>query len=229
MSIAEMAGVTDEGQGTERAVLAEERAAILETRLRELEHRLTNTLQLIVALLELPARQAHPEASRALLAAAERVSALGTLYGDLVAGDEAGAIDLPHRLGEFIARQGRIAPDNIELVFASQVQRCIVPQDTALNLLIVLNELVTNALKHAFPNGRGGQVSVVLSGGPRVYSIAITDDGVGTSWSPEAFGTGLRIADGLVEHVGGGIDIVPVTSGTRIVMRFRGSESGDGA
>lgn len=211
------ANVADADRETLAAAAGDQRA-MLQMRLREVEHRLSNTLQLVVSLLQLQARNAKAEASAALLAAADRVSAINVLYEDLLA-DSGATVDLPRRLEAFLDLQRRIVPDNIRLSFASDTD-CRVPRDMAVSLMIVINELITNALQHGFPDGLDGTIALRFGKAGDKYLITIADSGVGTFWPPRSFGFGLRMVNGLVESLGGGVASLPVEAGTRLEVRF---------
>lgn len=189
-----------------------------ELRLSELQHRLTNTLQLIVALLHLQARHAHPEARTALTAAGERITAISLLHRNLFGARHHTAMDLVEGLGELIELHRGIGGEHIAFTYESKQQQVRIPADVAVNLLIVANELIVNAIKHAFPDGRPGHVRIALNCGPEACGLTVCDDGVGlpASAAPDRYGFGLRIVSGLLEHLNGRIEHVSQDHGTRI-------------
>jgi two-component sensor histidine kinase len=92
---------------------------------------------------------------------------------------------------------------------------------------LIVNELVSNALKHAFPNGRGGQVVVeVRSDGEESgqYRLVIWDDGVGIPTATDVRNTaslGLQLVNSLIRQIGGTVNLCR-ENGTRFDIRFSG-------
>jgi two-component sensor histidine kinase len=96
--------------------------------------------------------------------------------------------------------------------------------DSAVPCGLIINELVTNCLKHAFPAGRRGTVHIAMElGNDRQVTLRVTDDGIGL---PADFGfqetqsLGLTIVTTLVRQLGGTIE-VHRDAGTEYVIRFR--------
>lgn len=189
-------------------------------RLNELHHRVNNSLQMIVALLDMQAAQSPPEAARALYAARNRVSAIATLYATIRLEDDAAAVDLAGRLADLVTLHADMLPAHVHIAYRRGVEACLLPATLAANLLIVVNELITNAVQHAFPDGRRGDIIVDLGRSGEGYLLAVVDDGVGMSWSQDAFGFGLGIARGLVERSGGRIETVAQEGGVHVQVLF---------
>jgi len=169
--------------GALEAALAQ-KTALLE----EVDHRVKNNLQLIASLILLQSRRTADEAARAALKSVlERVTAVATVHRRLFQGDPSRleVADFVRDLtSDLAAAAGR---DDLEI--ALDLEHLAIPASSAAAFALVVNELLGNALKHAFPAGRAGRIAVGLvdRGGACVLTIA--DDGVGLEGHLPAFGS----------------------------------------
>lgn len=85
---------------------------------------------------------------------------------------------------------------------------------------LAVNELVTNALKHAFPDGREGTVAVQLRREGNAFVLGVNDDGVGIPDALPGRGLGQRLVRALAAQGGGGIEIASSAAGTHCLVRF---------
>src|SRR5262249_25069870 len=96
--------------------------------------------------------------------------------------------------------------------------------DLALTLTVplglIINELVTNALKYAFPNKREGTVVVKFLRARRDYHLIVADNGAGMSKDVQGSGLGLHLLDGFSKAIHGSIDISSTTAGTTVALKF---------
>jgi two-component sensor histidine kinase len=175
--VALVAGAVGEG-----AVLDDLEARVREkdTQLLELQHRVKNNLQMITALIRIEARGvADRSTGEGFDRLAGRIEALGLLYRALSVSVGEGVIDLGIYLSEIASAVMRAhAVEGIHLDL--QVDTWLVSLDVAMPVGLVVNELLTNALKHAFQGRPGGLISLHCTtdatGGCRVV---VADDGVG--------------------------------------------------
>lgn len=162
--------------------------------LHEVDHRTKNNLQLVNSLLLLQSRRiADPAAKQVLRATQERIEALGSVHRLLYQGRDVGTFDLTSFLqelaGNLIAASGR---NDIEMEF--QLAPLEVDASKAAPLGLLVNELLTNAIKHAFSDGRPGQIVVAAEQSQDNLRIKIADDGIGmptTSANGGTFGRTL--------------------------------------
>lgn len=150
-----------------------------DTLLRELQHRVKNNLQMITALIRLEARNMPDDSTGSRFdRLAGRIEALALLYRSLSDDIDAETIDLGVYLSEIASAVMRAhAPEGIRLDL--KVDTWPVSVNVAMPTGLVVNELLTNALKHAFPGREGGTItlhSLVEADGCRVV---VADDGVG--------------------------------------------------
>lgn len=192
----------------------------------ELSHRVINDLSLQVSMLQMQAT-AEPDAADALHAAAGRVHVLGRLHGRLSRGSDAGAVvDSRIFLGELLAdlRAGLDGMRPVALTVDAESHP--LPLAAAGDVGLVVNELVTNALKHAFPASREGVVRVTFRRRGDAYELVVTDNGVGTAQGRVASGNkgsglGGQLLRALATQLGGRLDIAAgEVGGTTCALHF---------
>ncbi len=205
----------------ERRRTAEEKDALY----RELKHRVKNGMALIAALVDLEAGRSKNGDTRAALASTRvRIESLASLYDALGGSDDPTEI----RLDAYLSRIVGVAEATFGEAAANVDFRCdFVPMVTkarsAAPLALILMELLTNAIKYAFPAGKGGAVTLDLAleadGGIR-FSVA--DDGVGfpAGFDPKASaGLGMELIGMLVAQLSGDLALGTGT-GARIDIRL---------
>jgi two-component sensor histidine kinase len=184
--------------------------------LREVDHRVKNNLQLIASLFQLQHRRAEDEAERQTLQTVlERLNAVTTVHRRLFQGDP-----LQFEVADFIRD---LTPDlaaaagRDDLTIALDLEAVQVAASSAAPLALVINELMGNALKHAFPAGRPGRVFVTLRGDDQACVLTVSDDGVGLQGHRPALG--LTIVRLLCQQLHADLNIADAESGARITVR----------
>ncbi len=176
--------------------------------LKEVYHRVKNNLQVIQSLLNLQARTLPNEAARTpVLETAARVRAMALVHEKLYQSGNLGDIALPDYVRDLLrqlADSGAAAERGITL--EADIAPIEVGLDTAIPLGLLLNELVSNSLKHAFPDGRGGEVRVTLQPDGGGMTLAVADNGVGLPPGlnlAQVPSLGLKLATSLAIQLGG--------------------------
>ncbi|WP_158746768.1 sensor histidine kinase [Acidisphaera sp. L21] len=189
--------------------------------LREVNHRIANSLQLISSLIELQARKiADPDAREALKRAAERVEAVMLVHRRLYTSNDVefvamdqyleGLIDELRRAGAVEERSGQIT------LLAEPIR---VETDKAVSIGLIVNELVTNALKYAYPGG-DGDIRVGFRRHADTVQLVVEDDGVGyeSGAAPKGSGLGTMIVNAMARTVQATVAVDPKYEGTRVVV-----------
>lgn len=146
--------------------------------LKELQHRVKNNLQLVIALIRLEARQVKEGGSVDLESLARRVEALSLLYRALSPETPDSQIDLGHYLSEIASAVMRShGTEGIRLEI--NVEICPISVNVAMPAGLVVNEVITNSFKHAFPDGREGTIVIRCLCKEGNYHVSVEDDGVG--------------------------------------------------
>jgi PAS domain S-box-containing protein len=198
----------------EKDGLLREKAILLE----EMQHRVANSLQIIASVLLLKARAVKSDEIRVHLHDAhDRVMSLAAVQqhlqfslGDVDVGPY--LTKLCQSLSSSMIRGGR--PITLDV----RADEATVSSHEAVSLGLIVTELVINALKHAFREGRGGAIVVGYHLGEPGWTLSVTDDGVGRPIRSAAVkaGLGTSIVDGLAKQLGAKVAISDAAPGARI-------------
>jgi two-component sensor histidine kinase len=188
--------------------------------LREMSHRVKNKFTMILSLIGLQSRHAQPDGRAALEAIARRVRVIASIHDQLQA---APRDDNRVNLAEYLEELGRSLADSVRelrpITVAVQVEPIDVAADKALSLGLIVNELVTNALKYAFEGQAIGRVQVALIRNDDYLELSISDNGKGC---PEgsADGLGTQLVGLLVEQLGGKLLRQNLKTGCQVSVRL---------
>ena len=179
--------------------------------LREQQHRVRNNLQSIAMHLRLNSDEASTEDSRQRFHTVERrVFALASLYDHLIGSGLGAGVDLDVYLRDLLERaRDFLAAETPPIGLALEVEPGVaaqVSQETATAIGTVVNELVANAVEHAFGKAGGTITLRVGRDAERRIRITVEDDGKGVS-SAMTPGLGLSVVQRLIAHAGGTLDL----------------------
>jgi two-component sensor histidine kinase len=199
-----------------------ERLAQKERLLTEIHHRVKNNLQIVSSLLTLKSREFGPAAEQALDDTLSRISAMGLVHQMLYEQDWGGRINLPLYLDRLIEQLGLAYSCHGRISLAVDCTPGHTPLldlDTAIPLGIAITEAITNAIKHAFPHGRRGAITVGVQGSQSDVVVEVRDDGQGTAFpgTRATPGAGLALIRGLAAQIGGQ---VTMTSDSGVCLTF---------
>lgn len=193
--------------------------------LHEVDHRVKNNLTLIGSILRLQARRiTDPVIASQLSSMLERLDALSAVHRQLYESSDLAVFDAG-ALAETLASGivGTCGRNDIAIV--RDVSSVPVPSSTAAPLGLILNEVITNAVKHGFANGRGGTLKVNAKSDGSSGMIAITDDGAGFGTEPPSGGLGSVLIERLVRQIGGRASWESGHPGSRVTIVFPVHES----
>lgn len=211
---------------TERRQAREQLQASLaekEMLLKELHHRAKNNLQLIGSLLDLAADRPGPQA---LAECRDRIHSIALVHEKLYQAGTFTRIELRdylETLGEQVAHAWQRSPP---VTLALDLEPVSLALDTAVPCGLIVNELLTNAFKHAFPEGRAGQVTVRAARRDGRVALEVTDDGVGLDPSRGATPghIGLDLVRALARQLRAELHF-EAAGGTRVRLTFDGGGS----
>ena len=200
-------GEAMEDQGRELDLLGEA--------LSEVDHRTRNNYQTVVAMILLQAQRAEdPNVKRALGEAADRVRAVSLAADQLaIRGEDSGTVRLGDHLRELCAQLRRgLAGD--EVLLSCDIADLSTRADTAIQLSIIVNELVTNALKHAF-DGNGGEIRITCEQAGEGVELVIADNGSGIKPGKRGHvGLGTRLVERFVKQLNARHEVISSDKGT---------------
>jgi two-component sensor histidine kinase/CHASE3 domain sensor protein len=184
---------------------AERERARLETLLQDTNHRIGNSLATVSSLLGLQlARTSSDEVRTALEAAQLRVQAIASGHRRLRLGPDLETTDAAEFLTDVIDDLAAAMPPDKAVTFEKHLDPMIIPARDATTLGIVVSELVTNALKHAFAEGQAGTVHIRFERGEDgVTSLTVEDNGRGIGAKNGQEGLGALIVKQLARQFGG--------------------------
>ncbi len=209
------------------ARLAAQQAVLL----REVNHRVANSLQLISSLIELQARRVEDADARSMLRqAAERVEAVSLVHRRLYTSNDVEYVDMDAYLAGLVEELSRatLAPDPAkehaaEPRIALHAEPIRVETDKAVPIGLMVNELVTNSLKYAYPDGEMGQVRVSLTRSAEDCRVrlVVEDDGIGypgPDTAPRGSGMGAMIVKSMARTLGATVELDRTHKGTRFIV-----------
>jgi two-component sensor histidine kinase/CheY-like chemotaxis protein len=200
------------------AALAAEREVLL----REVNHRVGNSLQIIASLLHLQANSATQEGVKAALTnAMGRVAAVAQVHRRLYTSHDLKSVLLNQYLESLLEDLRRSAEGNKMSRLTLRAEPIEIDPDRAVAIGIIVNELIMNAVKYAYPEG-AGPIYVELKALDEDLLLTISDDGVGLNVKvdPRSTGMGQRIVSAMAAKLEASVERDPAHSGTRVVVRF---------
>ncbi len=198
---------------------AEERALLL----RELDHRVRNNLSVIMGLvgMERNRRPTRPPAE-ALTSLEHRLRSFLLVHDALRRANYHGVH--VHEISERLAQRLRNAWDlDGHLKVVIEGDSPVLNEKQAFAIALVLNELLTNAFRHAFPNGRKGTIWIGFTESDGMVKLRVADDGLGSTAEPkpDVVGSGRSIVDALVRNeLGGRVEYHSSARGTEVNVIF---------
>jgi len=196
-----------------------------EVLLEEIHHRVKNNLQVISSLLRLQSAQVHDRATLEMFKeSGNRIRSMALVHEKLYQSPDLSRLDFTdyvRSLTDLLRRSYQAETSGVTL--RTTVEDVRLGIDAAVPLGLIINELVSNSLKYAYPPGRHGEVQVTLR--PQDgegYLLSVADDGVGlpADFDPRTTDTlGMQLVCALTDQLGGAIELV-ARSGTEFRIRF---------
>lgn len=217
--VANILGMAIERQRMEQNLQkAVERQQVL---MREVNHRVNNSLQMVASVLHLHSTVAASEDVRKeLLQAETRITAIARAHRRLYSGDKITALDLAAYLRE-VCDDIAASVSNCEITVEAE-QGIVIRTDRAIPAVLSVNELITNAVKYAYP-GRACKVWVTLSRSSKDTAvISVRDEGVGlpAQFDLKSGGLGMRLVNSFARQLLGELQVLHKNPGTEFVLSF---------
>lgn len=180
--------------------------------LDEMSHRVKNKFAMIMSIISLQSRAAPLEARPALEAVARRVHALASLHTHLQGSRHHGLVEMEAYLQDLASGLRESAGHLRKVALSVDAERLMFPPREATSVGLIVNELVMNCFKYAFPNERSGKISVSLHSNEASVFLSVSDDGIGCAATVrEGMGTGLVSL--LAVQLGGTMERAEATGG----------------
>lgn len=188
-----------------------------EVMLSEIHHRVKNNLQIIDSLIAMQLDTMDDAKAIALMLDSQnRIKSMAMIHQILYQSQDFSQVDIASvikHLVDNLAQSYGVSGDK-SIHIKIEADEIFLPIDSSIPLGLIVNELVSNAMKHAFPSGGKGTVSVLLKkhADGRV-TLSVSDDGVGLSEEQEerasSASLGLRLVEALTDQLDGTLDIHP--------------------
>lgn len=205
-----------------------------ETLLREIHHRVKNNMQVMSSLLSLQSRAAsNPETSRMLADNQNRIQSMALLHEILYQSEDLALVDFSKyvmRMVDHLFRSYGVNSQQIRLCV--ELDQVALELDDALPSGLLISEVISNSLKHGFPDGREGEVRIEMRRQSQAtVSLVLSDTGVGLppdlDWTTTR-SLGLRLVRALAQQLRGNLEIRS-QGGTVVRLVFTGKRKEDAA
>jgi PAS domain S-box-containing protein len=196
--------------------------------LREIHHRVKNNMAVISGLLDLQSARIQEDAMKELFnESRQRIKSMALVHDKLYNTEDLSRIDFSDYINSIVKdlissynKEGR------EIITKISAGDILLEIESAIPCGLIINELVTNAMKHAFPGKTGGEITVSFTKSCNIYTLFIHDNGIGL---PEGFDytrtntLGLQLVDALTRQLKGNLKFQSGTAanqGTSVIMTF---------
>ena len=196
-----------------------------DTLLREVHHRVKNNLQLVASILNIQARRCGNDFTKKILQEnVSRVLSIAAIH-DILTQNRDGflQIDSMTLLEQLRKNLQAFVPDGKSIAISVSGSSVMLSPDTASSVSLVVNELITNALEHAFEDRDSGSIQVAFLAGSLFHTVTVADNGSGFDvTTPRTGSLGLNIVDATVrDRLRGHMTVYSSAGGTRISFDFK--------
>ena len=191
--------------------------------LREVAHRVANNFASLDALIRQRAMVSKdPKIQFAFEQASELVHVVARINNRLTITSSAGTLESDVFVSELCEDLRACTGEHITI--RCQAESHELPLTAAIPLGLIINELVTNSIKYAFPDRRSGTIGIAFSRIDDVFRLVVEDNGVGMSGTVQGSGLGLRFLQGFSRAIKGTIDIQSTNQGTSAIVAFEAAD-----
>jgi two-component sensor histidine kinase len=179
-----------------------------EVLMKELHHRVKNNLQVISTLLELQQENVTDKVAKdAINESASRLRSILLIHKQLYTGDQLTEIDCAHFASELMVQINAIFSQPGQNITFNNMEMVILDVDTSIQVGLMLNELITNSFKYAFPHS-DGTIDLRIETAGHQHKLYYTDSGPGLPdgldiYDPKTTGLGMMIMESLSKQLGG--------------------------
>ena len=192
--------------------------------LKEVNHRVKNSLQLVASLLGLQrSRITDKEARRQFEDAARRINTVAQIHQRLYLDENVERVAFDHFLRELCADLNNAMADGKAVAIVTDVVSCHLPTEQVVPVALIVNELITNALKYAYPDQKSGAIRVNCRREPGALVVSVSDDG---SSLPQSFdfktssGLGMQMIVVLSRQLRAQLDVSRQEAGKSFILKI---------
>lgn len=193
--------------------------------LKEIHHRVKNNLQIIISLLKLQSNFVYDKRDLEIFnKSRSRIETMSMIHEKLYKSDDISRINIAIYLNDLVTHLLKAYHLNSSKIdFELNTDNILMTIDTAIPCGLIVNELINNILKHAFPDGYNGKITLNLFKSGEFLHMEVLDNGIGF---PENFNKestdslGFKLVDTLVKQLDGNIDVIK-NKGTHFIIKFK--------
>lgn len=188
---------------------------------RELHHRVKNNLQTMSSMLRMRSRMVDAETRTHLDEFRGRIEALAAVQARIYESDDLGGVDFRAALTDIVRSLIDVHHDGEVTLSMSDMGPLSLDVARAMPLSLVCYEVILNAMKHAWPDGGPGTLSIGVVEADGAHEMTIADDGVGFVERKATSGMGQKLIRSLAEEAGASFELVTTPGfGTRVSLRI---------
>jgi PAS domain S-box-containing protein len=192
--------------------------------LKEIHHRVKNNMQVVSSLLFMQARAQKDEKVKEILKESQdRIKSIALVHEKLYLSKDFDQIDYAdylRKITDHLFESYQVDPKQVSLNM--NAEKAVLHIDKAVPCSLIINEMISNSLKHAFPGGRKGVITIDFRKSGEKYIVTYSDDGIGLPDSVTFDRTeslGMQLIRGLTKQINGSIEL-DRTSGTKYTVTF---------
>lgn len=193
--------------------------------LKEIHHRVKNNLQIIYSLLGLQTKYVKDDIYLEMLRESQqRIKSMAIIHEKLYQSNDLSKIDFYDYINDLTGYLYETYRHNNNLKIEINVEKIFLDIDTAIPCGLIINELFSNTLKHAFPDNREGLIKVIFITENDYYLLCISDNGIGFSSDfniRKSDSLGLKLVNSLVKQIRGNLEVIS-NNGLEFKITFRG-------
>ncbi|MBC8228587.1 PAS domain S-box protein [bacterium] len=217
--------ITDRVQTEEQIQASLQEKEVL---LKEVHHRVKNNMQIISSLLSLQGESIEDEQVLDIFKVSQnRIKSMALVHERLYQSQNLAKVDFASYIKDLASRLFRSYETSGRIALSMDVPDVFLSIDNAIPCGLILNELVSNSLKHAFPEGRDGEINITLRPYEGKFELVVSDNGVGIPEDLDIKNTeslGFRLVTSLVSQLDGEIELSRA-DGTEFRLTFVGGAS----
>ncbi len=215
--------ITDRKLAEDKIIASLQEKEIL---LKEVHHRVKNNLQIISALLSLQSSNLTDDNIIKIFKDSQnRIKSMALIHENLYRSKDLGKVDFNEYIKQLVSHLSQSYGDLAgKISFKVNSEKVYLNINTAIPCGMIINELVSNSLKYAFPDGREGEISIDLSSEDDGFNMVISDNGIGIKEGlniKDSKTLGFRLIDTLVKQIDGKMSLDTI-NGTRCEIHFKG-------
>ncbi len=190
----------------------------------EIHHRVKNNMQIISSLLRIQSRFIEDEtALEVLLDSQNRIKTMAAVHESLYQSENFSQINMSHYISKLIKDMESTYQTLNKINFSVESSPVRLAIEMAIPVGLIINELVTNCIKHAFPHDSEGSISIIFQKIDSEYILEIKDDGIGisdNSITENSPNMGMELVNALIDQIDGKLEVKNL-NGTIITIKFR--------